>query len=39
MKKHPNLLKEEGLHNAEHVQRYLSSDQGVHYLVTARVKL
>ena len=36
MKKHPNLLKEEGLHNAEHVLvsdiTYLESDQGVHYL-------
>ncbi|WP_221076729.1 IS3 family transposase [Agarivorans aestuarii] len=36
MKKHPNLLKEEGLHDAEHVlvsdMTYLESDQGVHYL-------
>uniref|UniRef100_UPI0013D7741D IS3 family transposase n=1 Tax=Agarivorans sp. Alg241-V36 TaxID=2305992 RepID=UPI0013D7741D len=36
MKKHPNLLKEEGLHDAEHVLvsdiTYLESDQGVHYL-------
>ena len=36
MKKHPNLLKEGGLHNAEHVLvsdiTYLESDQGVHYL-------
>jgi len=36
MKKHPNLLKEEGLHNAEHVLvsdiTYLESEQGVHYL-------
>lgn len=36
MRKHPNLLKEEGLHNAEHVLvsdiTYLESDQGVHYL-------
>lgn len=36
MKKHPNLLKEEGLHNAKHVLvsdiTYLESDQGVHYL-------
>ena len=46
MKKHPNLLKEEGLHNAEHVLvsdiTYLESDQGVHYISrndSARVKL
>ena len=36
MKKHPNLLKEEGLHDAEHILvsdiTYLESDQGVHYL-------
>ncbi len=36
MKKHPNLLKEEGLHDAAHVLvsdiTYLESDQGVHYL-------
>ncbi|MCT8877626.1 IS3 family transposase [Shewanella xiamenensis] len=36
MKKHPNLLKEKGLHDAEHVLvsdiTYLESDQGVHYL-------
>ncbi|QVK24346.1 IS3 family transposase [Shewanella dokdonensis] len=36
MKKHPNLLKVEGLHDAEHVLvsdiTYLESDQGVHYL-------
>ena len=36
MKKHPNLLKEEGMHDAEHVLvsdiTYLESDQGVHYL-------
>lgn len=36
MKKHPNLLKEEGLHYAEHVLvsdiTYVESEQGVHYL-------
>jgi len=36
MKKHPNLHKEEGLHNVEHVlvsgMTYLESDQDVHYL-------
>ncbi|QUN05527.1 IS3 family transposase [Shewanella yunxiaonensis] len=36
MKKHPNLLKADGLHDAEHVLvsdiTYLESDQGVHYL-------
>lgn len=36
MKKYPNLLKEEGLHDAEHVLvsdiTYLETDQGVHYL-------
>ena len=36
MKKHPNLLKEKGLHDAEHVLvsdiTYLESEQGVHYL-------
>lgn len=36
MKKHPNLLKEEGLYIAEHVLvsdfTYLESGQGVHYL-------
>ncbi|WP_139294740.1 IS3 family transposase [Salinivibrio sp. ES.052] len=36
MKKHPNLLKEDGLHDAAHVLvsdiTYVESDQGVHYL-------
>lgn len=36
MKKHPNLLKEKGLHDAEYVLAsditYLESDRGVHYL-------